>query len=531
MNAPVKKNTFKYVPDGKVITEFFWDRSPVSIIQGPVGSGTSTACCHKMWKISLEQEPDATGVRRTRWLIVRNTYNDLKETTIKTWKYWFEEKARGLFGELKMTNPPNHHIRWDKPDGTIVDAEFIFLALDQEEDVRKLLSLECTGIWFNEAQFTEKKVFDTAHARAMQGRYPPKLDGGPTWKGVICDLNAPPEGHWIPYMRGDVPLPDEWDDDDRREFTEVGGWEFFVQPPGLLEVIEDGRVVGYEENTRENREKRNLSDPELEAENTKWLTESYLELIKGKPKSWIDTYVMNRVGIYRVGRPVFESFRPEVHVAKQSLEYFPEWPLILGIDFARNPAAIMGQLIRGQLRALDEFGMENVSAGTFAPLLKQRIMRKFPSAFTSGIQFFGDPTGGSKGQATDQTPFSIFQSNGMNVIPAPGNNSLSIRLEAVQTQLDKMIDGGPALLIDPNCRVLKTGMGGGYHFAKLKGQSRYHETPQKDRYADYCDGFQYLCLGAGLGYVALNPNGKKPEPLRVERKTYSMKRGRRGSRR
>lgn len=557
MNAPVKKNTFKYVPDGKVITEFFWDRSPVSIIQGPVGSGTSTACCFKMWKISLEQEPDAAGVRRTRWLIVRNTYNDLKETTIKTWRYWFEEKALGLFGELKMTNPPNHHIRWDAPDGTIVDAEFIFLALDQEEDVRKLLSLECTGIWFNEAQFTEKKVFDTAHARAMQGRYPPKLDGGPTWKGVICDLNAPPEGHWIPYMRGDVPLPDEWDDDDRREFTEVDGWKFFVQPPGLLEVIEDGRVVGYEENSIENRRARGIEGEALvlAAENTKWLTESYLELIKGKPKSWIDTYVMNRVGIYRVGRPVFESFRTEIHVAKRNIEYQPEWPLLIGLDFARNPAAIIGQLIRGILYILDEFGMENVSAGTFAPLLKQRIMRKFPGVLTetkkidldkvrpedhakiiaaaerSNIRFYGDPTGGSKGQGTDHTPFLIFASYGMAVHPAPGNNQISLRLAAIEKQLNTMVDGHPAFLVSPDCRVFKTGMGGGYHFAKIKGQARYKDTPHKDRYADYCDAGQYLGLGAGLGYAAINQNSSMPKPQKLQKKPYSMKRGGRGSRR
>ncbi len=108
-------------------------------------SGTSTACCHKMWKISMEQKPDAYGIRRTRWVVVRNTYADLKETTLKTWRYWMEEKAMGSLGEVKMTNPPSHHIKWGMKDGTTVDAEFLFLALDQEEDVRKLLSLERRG--------------------------------------------------------------------------------------------------------------------------------------------------------------------------------------------------------------------------------------------------------------------------------------------------------------------------------------------------------------------------------------------------
>lgn len=517
-------NTFRYVPDGKVLNEFFRDRSPVSVIQGPIGSGTSTACCHKMFCMAMEQKPDRLRVRRSRWLLVRNTYNDLKETTLKTWRYWFEEIAQGLFGEVKMTNPPNHHIKWDMPDGTILDAEFIFLSLDQEEDVRKLVSLEVTGIWFNEAQFTEKAIFDAAHSRAMQGRYPPKLSGGPSWKGVLCDLNAPPEGHWIPYMRGDIPMPDEWDADDRRQYVKPDNWHFYTQPPGLIEVIEKGKVAGYVENTRANRVELGLKDPDFVAENTKWLTESYLELVKGKPKSFIDTFIMNRVGLYRAGKPVFESFRRELHVSDTPLVFQPEWPLIVGIDFARNPAAALCQNIRGAIYVLDEFGMENVAAGTFAPLLKQRIQRKFPEAFKAGIQFWGDPTGGSKGQATDQTPFSIFRGHGMNVVPAPGNNVLSVRLETVQSQLDKMVDGAPGLILSPGCIYLKNGMDGGYHFAKLKGQHRYHEAPNKDRYSDYCDALQYACLGAGLGFAALHPGNKPSKPTKIPRKRFSLRR-------
>lgn len=506
-----KAKTFRYETDGKVLTEFFWDRSRVSIIQGPIESGTSTASIMKMWRLSEEQKPDAQGFRRTRWYIIRNTYNDLKGTTLKTWQYWFEEKAMGAYGEVRMTNPPDHRVKRALRDGTTVDSEFVFLALDQEEDIRKLVSSEATGFFFNEAQYTEKGIFDTALSRT--GRFPPKLDGGPTWHGIVADLNAPPEGHWIPYMRGDVPLPDEWDDDSRREYRKPKAWTFFVQPPGLIEKIENGRVVGYEPNPL--------------AENQKWQTVPYIQKIDAKQKSWIDTYVMNRVGIYRQGRAVFESFRPEVHVSKEKLVYQPEWPLIVGLDFARNPAAMVCQLIRGAMYVLDEFGMENVSAGTFAPMLRQRLVRKFPAAFVkdgNGAQYWGDPTGASKGQATDKTPFSIFLANGMSVTAAPGNNMRSIRFEAVQGILDKMIDGAPALQSDQSCRVFNAGMAGAYHFAKIQGQKRYHEEPYKDRYSDYCDAFQYACLGAGLGFAVMNPGKEKPKPQKVLRSRYSIQR-------
>jgi hypothetical protein len=522
-------NGFAYRPDGKVLLDFFVDRSPVSIIQGPVGSGTSTACCHKMWAISNEQRADNFGVKKSRWLIVRNTFDQLKQTTLKTWSYWFVEKAMRTFGDIKMSNPPEHRISWTHPEGnTTVQAEFIFLSLDNEEDVAKLLSMECTGVWFNEAQFSEKAIFDAAHSRAMQGRYPPVIDGGPTWKGIIADLNAPPEGHWIPYLRGDVPLPLEWDDDMRREYALPEDWKFFVQPPGLIEVFENGRLTGYEENNLDSRIALGLSDQDAVAENMKWIPESYTNLIKGKSKSWIDTYVMNRVGLYRKGKPVFESFVPETHISKERITYRPEWPLIVGVDFARNPAAVMCQLIRGQMYVLDEFGMENVSAGTFAPLLKQRIAKNFPEVFSKegpGIQFWGDPTGDSMGQGTDHTPYQIFRSNGMAVVPAPGNNSISLRLAAVEGMLSKMVDGSPALLLDPMLRTLKAGMGGAYHFAKVQGQAgRHHDKPNKDRFADFCDALQYACCGAGLGLEALNPGSSMPKPNKSKKKKkYSLR--------
>lgn len=545
-----KAETFAYRPDGKVLRSFFVDRSPVSIIQGPVGSGTSTACCHKMWSISMEQKPDRLNIRKSRWLVVRNTFDELKQTTLKTWSYWFGEGRFGDFGTIKMSNPPEHKVRYDLPDGTTVQAEFIFLSLDNDDDVSKLLSMECTGVWFNEVQFSEKKVFDMAHSRAMQGRYPPKLDGGPTWKGVIADLNAPREGHWIPYMRGDVPLPLEWDEDRRREYNVSDNWKFYTQPPGLIEIFKNKRLDHYVENNRETREMLGLEDLDAVAENMNWIDEPYMSLIDGKDKDYIDTYVMNRVGLYRKGQAVFPSFVRETHISKDPIPYRPEWPLIVGLDFARNPAAVICQLIRGQMLVLDEFGSENVSAGEFAPLLRQRILEKFPGVLTAKpidleryteqqtqmiedriskisnpkIQFWGDPTGGSKGQGTNWTPYLIFGAHGMPVVRAPGNNDIVLRLEAVKSLLSKMIQGAPALLLSPVLRTLKAGMGGAYHFAKIQGQAgRYHDVPYKDTFSDYCDALQYACLGAGMGMAALNPGGAAPKPSKRDRKKYSLR--------
>lgn len=497
---------YTYIPNGRVLGEFYWDNSPVAVIQGPIGSGTSTASIMRLWRHANEQQPGGDGARRTSWLIVRNTYSELERTTMKTWSMWFEERVAGRYGEMARTRPPHHRIKIPHPsnDETMIDAEFIFLALDVEEDVRRLMSIEPTGVFFNEAQFTPKELFDEAQSRAALGRYPPKLDGGPTWCGVIADLNAPSEGHWIPYMRGDVAFPTEWDEETRREYIKPEDWRFFIQPPGLIEVFEGNRVSGYKENP--------------EAENRKWLPRPYSEVVKGKSKAWIDARVMNRVGLYKAGRPVFESFRPEMHITEKPLAFVPEFPLIVGLDFARNPAALFGQVIRGVLYIIAELGMENVAAKTFAPMVKQHIATNYG---TPKVELWGDPTGASKGQSTDLTPFQIFGQNGMQVLPAPGNNRLPIRLETIETLLTGLGPGGvPKLQISPVCRMLKTAMNGGYHFRKIQGQTRWHDDPNKDRYADYADALQYLALGAGFGTETIaQPHSERNRPKKSKRRS------------
>ena len=64
--------------------------------------------------------------------------------------------------------------------------------MDRPEDVRKVLSLEYTGAFINEARELPKAVVDGITMRV--GRYPSMKDGiGATWCGVVADTNAPDE--------------------------------------------------------------------------------------------------------------------------------------------------------------------------------------------------------------------------------------------------------------------------------------------------------------------------------------------------
>lgn len=477
-----------YAPDGNVLCDFIECRKHVSIVRGSIGSGTSTACIMKMWLISCEQRPNDDGLRKTRWAVCRNTFPDLKNTTVKSWLDWFPEE---MYGRFYWDRPYRHMIRLGD-----VEMEIIFLALDTEDDVRKLRSFEFTGIWFNELEFIDKAIVDEAESRT--GRYPAVKDGGATWDGVIADMNAPREDHFIPLMMGEVPLPDDWTEEERLAFKRPDNWGYHVQPPAMLEIKDAaGTLTGYKMNPL--------------AENTKWLKPGYYaEKIKGKTKQWIDSRVLNKITVFVDGKPVWQQFNADSHVSKTALEPIPGWPVYVGLDFGRNPACVVGQLVNNRWRIFAEITARGVGASIFAPLVKQLLDRRLGdwqpvSRHTEfngfQVEFFGDPKGEDGTQSDETTAYDVFRSFGMPVRPAPvKNNHIQTRIEAVEYAMITMVNGMPRLLVcGVNCRTLKVAMAGGYHFARIKGTSRHKETPEKDRYSDIADATQYMVLGAGEG--------------------------------
>ncbi len=111
----------------------------VQYIEGPVGSGKLTACMMEILMRAIRQQPDDQGRRKSRWAIVRNTYPELKTTTIKTWQSWVPNEIAPIVYSM----PINCTFQQKMADGTTVELEVYFLALDAPEDVSKLLSKSC----------------------------------------------------------------------------------------------------------------------------------------------------------------------------------------------------------------------------------------------------------------------------------------------------------------------------------------------------------------------------------------------------
>ena len=101
------------------------------LVRGPVGSGKSTGMCVEIFRRACEQAPQQDGIRRTRFAIVRSTYRELQDTTLKTWLDWFpEDLGQSRLNRSEMT----HQLRFND-----VECEVMFRALDRPDDVKKLL--------------------------------------------------------------------------------------------------------------------------------------------------------------------------------------------------------------------------------------------------------------------------------------------------------------------------------------------------------------------------------------------------------
>jgi hypothetical protein len=83
------------------IEEFILDYRPgelsYSWIVGPFGSGKTTGIFFKLIYMAGLQAPGPDGIRRSRAVVVRNTGNQLNDTTLTSWFYWFKPGQAGTW--------------------------------------------------------------------------------------------------------------------------------------------------------------------------------------------------------------------------------------------------------------------------------------------------------------------------------------------------------------------------------------------------------------------------------------------------
>ncbi len=464
------------------------------LIAGPVGSGKTTSCLFELFRRAAEQEPAQDGYRYTRMAIVRQTLKQLEDTVLKDIMTWL----KGIV-TYKVSN------RTVYIEVGSIRSEWLLLPMDDPEDQRRLLSMQLTGCWMSEC--IEMSVNLVGAISGRVGRYPSGPTGSCTWHGIIADTNMPSEGsEWHDFMDNALP-----------------NWQIFIQPGGLDPAAENLQWLLQTKETLALAE----DDPVRLAQGRKY----YENLATNKNPDWIKRYVHAQYGNDPSGSAVFrDTFLPNWHVFRKTpvsngfgalpdqftpgLSPVGHAPLIVGMDFGRDPCAVITQVDGfGRLVVLGECVVEDMSLEN-ALIRNLKPMLMHPRYLGKPIVVFGDPAGVAKDSLYDITSYDMLKAHGFMAMPAP-TNDIDARIQAVDAFLLQQRQGGPAFMIDgDHCPVLTRALQGGYRYGKTKAGQR-KPTPDKNEFSHVMDALQYAALAAhgGMsGVIArklLTPKRKK----------------------
>ena len=459
------------------LDEFFYSPKFISLAVGPVGSTKTTAGIMKILQHAAKMAPCKDGIRRSRTIWVRNTREQLRDTSIPDFLKWIPDGVMGSFlkTEYKFVIKVGD-----------VECEVLFRGLDDANDVRRLLSLQASFIIFDEFREIHPDIYNAAQGRV--GRYPDKM-----MNGVGCVTDDGKSNMHIWGMTNPPDMDTFWED-------------LLTEPPDNVHVTIQPSGLGPE------------------ADWTKFLPDDYYDnLAQGKTDDWVDVYIHAKFGRSLSGQPVFRSFDRTVHGSKEEMKpMFTESPLLIGVDAGLTPAAVIGQVAHdGRLVVYDSLISDGMGALRFIrERLKPLLANKFPGRQTIVII---DPAAFQRAQTDERTVADIYKTEGFMVKPAR-TNSVAARLAAVEKFLTYVVDGKYGFIIDTvSANSLVQALAGKYRY-KINTKGARDEKPEKSHpWSDVADAFQYMCLHADGGetFGSLASNTQRKNVVKVSARGWT----------
>jgi hypothetical protein len=387
----------------------------------------------------------------------------------------------------------------------------LFRALDTPADVARVLGLEVTFAVIDEFREIPKPIIESLAGRL--GRFKPPGDVGCTNYGMWGASNPGTEDvWWYDYLhgkrnaegqfRGCVQVKFPHDEAAQRAFEQFEGvpeganaW-YFRQPSGFAP----------------------------DAENIEHLPKNYYKnLAKDRSIEWIKQFIEAEWGFSISGKAVIQTFRPDLHVAKEQLRFNQYLPLVVGLDPGLGGAALifMQQDLLGRLSVLGEIVTQGKSAMELMALLRAYVRARFPNA---QVLLAPDPAAAIRSandkKAIVDTLRQFYQ------VSIETNNRLPLRLEAINYFATKLVDGVPALQIDPvHCPVLLRALKGGWRYAiDVKKEEIKGAEPEKNQWSHPGDAFGYGARYFHRGALREERQGNRPfTPPRFSDNPYHIR--------
>lgn len=196
-----------------------------------------------------------------------------------------------------------------------------------------------------------------------------------------------------------------------------------------------------------------------------------------------------------IGKKIYPEWNSRVHVSNEPL--LPQRPveIIAGWDnTGLSPAICLSYFTAdGQWCVFKELCFSDCGIMEATETLVTYCNRFLPKGCT--YIHYGDPAGRTR-DTNKMSPRDYItikgRELGQEIYLVDGIQSWKTRRESVANRLTKMINGRPAMVVDPSCRMLIEGFEGGYAYrelANLPGQ--YAEEAVKNKYSHIHDSLQY----------------------------------------
>lgn len=460
--------SLNYTPP-PTVSNFIKDYLPGELFEdwiiGPVGSGKTTGIFMKLVYMAGLQAKGPDGIRRSRAVIVRNTNQQLQDTTLNSWFTWFKD---GQAGKWELTKK-QFTLRFAD-----VECEVLFRPLDTPQDVARVLSLEVTFAIIDEFVEIPQAIISALSARC--GRYPSKVAGGATNWGMFGSSNPSTEDNWwhdYLHSGANIIQPGESMALALRQPGDTRNARYFLQPSGFSP---------FAENT----------------ENLPGERAYYTNQAKNKSEAWIKQFLEAEWGFSVSGKPVVQSFNKTAHISKTALRFDPNLLLIGGYDPGiTGSALVFGQEdLEGRLHVLGEIITSGVGAGRF---ITERLMpylaRRFPGLRPGQFILAPDPAANNRNANDENTIVATMKRH--FPVSIETNNRLPLRLDAIDYFCTRMAYGLPSLVIDEqHCPMLIRALKGGWRYAldsKENIRGGASASPEKNSHSHVGDSFGYLC--------------------------------------
>lgn len=454
-------NRRPWTSPGPVSTAFCDTDEPVSVLMGPAAGGKTVTSLQRGVLRAMRWPQTEPGVRRCRFLVMRQRMTDMEGSTIPSWLSWYPRALGAFVG--KEGSPKRHTLRLAHPNGGRVELEVHFRGIGEQSVDDALRGFEFSFAYVDECDLMDADVMATLIKRA--GRYPSEtLESNPAQVWGSC--NAPEPDSWV--VRDLIERP-------------RAGWRLFRQPSGLSPQAENLAVLG---------------------------AEFYRKRAEVLPDYERKRFIENIPGLLRDESAVYPEFSEALHVAASTLALVPGVPLRVGVDAGGTPAALVLQRAPdGQWRAIAELSTHDPdSAGVVGPRRFGETLAALLSERAPGVpaEVVADPSAafGADREAGEGSWIDIVaRCAGLRVTTARSQDP-TLRIEALRRPLTRILEGGrPGLVLDPSCRLMARALARDYRWPVTAG--RRGDRPVKNWASHLVEAAQYALLDSeGLAEAA-----------------------------